>query len=119
MASDQPTPQLLKRRWQQKNADGFRLLPAHLAVALHVDIQQNISAGLPCLGQLTPRGSVIIAVDLCPLHKLASGDHSFELGNGNEEIILSFPLTSPAGTGGIRDRKFKPARGSQEPPNNG
>src|SRR5262245_16692690 len=75
-------------RWREdEHADRVGKEPSHLLCALPVDLEQDVAAARPNVGDLLLRGGVEIAVHFGALEELARLEHALE-GRAIDEVVL-------------------------------
>src|SRR5262249_3611509 len=99
---------LLRAAWRQhKDTHAVGHLAFHLALALHVDIEQKIVAAPGSIVQDALRGPVMLAEDLGVFQESTLSDHLLELVFGDEVVFAAVLLTATWRARGVRDREFK------------
>src|SRR5262245_768670 len=88
---------------KDEHADCVGEEPSYLLCALPVDLEQDVAAARPNVGDLLLRGGVEIAVHFGALEELARLEHALE-GRAIDEVVLSVVrFASARRPGGVRD----------------
>ncbi len=107
-APTKTTLELVKRRWQDEDADCRRKYATYLLRTLPVDLQEHILAGMQRRFDAAGRGAVIVAMYLRPFEEAVALDLVEKILDGYEMVFETIAFASSRRPRGMRNRHPDP-----------